>query len=190
MTKKNIRLLVISNFLISVTLGSVYAYRFVEQRNRKEAKMREVGKKCASINLMTEDDFVRSCYMSGSVKDTHKISDDDLVWVFEAMKHPTVSYTGVNWWMSRNATLLSSWKYLTDTTPEQRDKIYQAACLYIPNSGSQHKALLSKDEKWIGQFLLGLSRDKRAIPLLQGLLQDPDSEIRERSSQMISQLKS
>lgn len=82
---------------------------------------------------------------------------------------------------------MMEWAYLVETTAEQREKLFQESCKYLPHQGGGY---LGDDDKFNGLELAMLCRDKRVVPLVRSLLQDPSSDVRQFAQESLDYLAS
>ena len=169
MTKRHKLILLLTCINGAVFSGFGY-YRMM--RNSVSPVERQVAEQMVSFKVMPAEQYLKISQIQKSIISTHSISDSDLDWSLEEMQRassPNLITTSL-----RRLMIIAEWKYLVDVTPEQREKLFQTSCQYLPHVGSRY---LTTDDKLIGLDLSRIARIRRSIPFILPLLQDRDPNI-------------
>jgi hypothetical protein len=158
--------------VINVVVFSGISY-YVMTRNRVSPERRQVAEQWESFKIMPAEEYLKIAAINDSIRSTHSISDSDLDWCLEEMRRASGSSNLVTTSL-RKFQITDEWRHLVNTTPEQREKIFQMACQHLPHAGSRY---LTTSDKLISLELAVISRDKRAAPFIMPLLQDHDPDI-------------
>ncbi len=130
--------------------------------------------------IMSRRDAAKLSRISTSIQQSRTVSDQDLAWILALLKGPPLKDTPGNRANLQSVVLLNLW-YLTKLTPRQQGEVTQAALPLL--SSSQSTARMH------GLFLIRISRNRQALPLVEPLLSDRNKEVSQFAAKLYSALK-
>lgn len=172
-TKKTIKFLVLLNFVILIGYGVkgllVYKQKaLVEKRDaERAARMTELA------SGISHDDYSRMSDIGHSILKTGRISDVDLDWCLTSVKSSMASSNAFAY-LTRSSVFMKL-SGLKHVSPMQRQKIYDTTILLFNTHNDSEKYGLDKE---MASMMVAKLNDKRGIPYLLPLLNDPRPHVR------------
>ena len=148
--------------------------------SRGQFSNEQIAQVTQSTGEMTAQEDMRSEAIELSVTKTGRISDADLDWVLHLAQTPgtgSLMYTQL-----RHSDSLIVLKKLRVFAPGQKEKIYSVASPFLSSA--------NVNEKVGAMAAIRAIKDKRAIPAVTGLLNDPDSDIRQQAQKTLTLINS
>lgn len=154
--------------ILVIAAVGVGSYFVVGQKPKNDLFQHRVklSQELEASGVMNAQDFVRWQYITDDVVKTGTISDSDLNWMLRIMRNPQ---TAMNDPQIVHGDVLGTLTHLRQIPAAQEEKIYSAT---LP--------LLSSDKKLDKLYAAKMMRklnDKRAVPYLKPLLNDPDPDV-------------
>lgn len=180
--KRLIRILLIIN--VVVLLGYFTKLLVAKHNNSilQKQLLLSVAHGEEASGVMTQQNYLRLTNISQNIEKTGRISDRELDWCIALMQSP-MRQTGYNAPLLRVKVVypLLQLKYLSS---EQKEKLYQAIVPMFNTTNDTQKGL----DRLYATAMVAKLEDKRAIPYLLPLLNDPRPKVRQKAQKALNAL--
>jgi|GEM_PF-2553598 len=117
------------------------------------------------------------------------ITEEDLDWTLNLLKTPPPSSNNPYAPALRRSGVMNALKNAKNLSPSQKDRVYHAVSALLASS-SNTSASSNKLDKIGAISVIRNIRDKRAVPALNHLLEDPDPTVRSFAKRTIREINS
>ena len=130
---------------------------------------KEYAQSQSSMGIMSQSESLRWIQITDSIRLRGSITDPELDWLIQELPQPAPTPTPMIA-ATRRLELMLSIKQSKVFTPTQKERIYQATIGYLPGP--------ERNDKMAALAVMRHLREKRAIPGITLLTDDPDATVR------------